>query len=601
MRSDVEEIKSRLNLVDVIGDYVRLARAGTGQWKGLCPFHKERTPSFTVSEERQLWHCFGCGKGGDLFSFVMEQEGMDFREALEMLAQRAGVTLRSAQGDAGVRADQKKTLFEILELATRFYQKQLTDGGGARVALPYLRARGINDASTVMFQLGFAPNGWRHVTDFLVRRGYALTDIAATGLIVQKDGAAGTRAQDYYDRFRGRIMFPITDPLGRVIGFSGRIVPAYEKARDGKSVAKYINTSASPVYHKSSVLYGIAQAKEAMKAAQTAVIVEGNMDVIAAHQAGVRNAVAVSGTALTVDHARIIRRYAQTVVLFFDRDAAGQAAARKSFVTCAAADLRVRYVVAPDGTKDAADLAAEDPAALRAMIDGARDAMAVFVAQSCAAHDVTQSDGRRAIVRDLAPLIAAHASAVEREYWAQHVAQRTQVAHHIIMEAVAQSAQEFAMSRRNASHEQRSAEVVATKARDVILMENLIALIALSPAAWNAFRAMTVSPVVRDRCTLLATLHSTAAATFDAALAALAPDDVAAVRAMARAAQTADTALVAQDDARAAATVRELCDHLHAAAVRAQRTMLAAQLAAAEARGDTAQRERILKDLQALG
>lgn len=612
MNNDVEEVKSRLNLVDVVGDYVRLERAGTGQWKGLCPFHKERTPSFTVSEERQLWHCFGCGKGGDVFSFVMEQEGVDFREALTLLAQRAGVTLsRQHGGDSDTApADKKKTYFDILELATKFYQKQLTDGIGARQARPYVVERGINEMSMAHFRLGFAPEGWRHITEFLTSRGYALADIAATGLIVRKDGTQGTRHSDYYDRFRNRIMFPITDPMGHVIGFSARIVPSAADAQGERAVAKYINTSESPVYHKSSVLYGIAQAKQAMKDTKRAVVVEGNMDVIAAHQAGIAETVAVSGTALTEQHARIIRRYAPEVVLFFDNDTAGRAAAVKSTMTCVAVGLAVKMVTVEGDAKDAADIARDDPDALVRLVQSARNALEVLFAQARATHDVTDPDARSALVRALAPLVAAHESRVDREYWAQQLAQHAQISLTAAQEAVEHARTDAQPRARAVATEERDgAQGQAQTPQHTNRSEALLArVLSLAAQSDRAFAALLEQDIPVQFLTEHAALHAlmmagaTGASSYASALSTI--DDRTIAAALAHVMQTHNaeaTEMVATATPEdlikeVASLVRLMVDAWH----KEQRTRLIAELAQAEAAGDHQRQKEILSRIQAL-
>lgn len=310
MQSPTEEIKARLNIVDVVASYVKLDKSGS-HWKACCPFHRERSPSFMVNEERQMWHCFGCNKGGDVFAFVMEMEGMGFRDALVMLAERANVELpqysKESQEHYQEERDEKTRLFEIHELATKFYEKQLWEGVGKDQALPYLHKRGLSDESIRTFRLGFAPSGWRNLYDFLVKSGFHAKELVQAGIALKKDQGDG-----YYDRFRERIMFPITDTIGRVIGYSARVAPGADESQ-----AKYINTSETPIYKKSQVLYGLSYARQAIKQAGYTVLVEGNMDVIACHQAGIENTVAVSGTALTEEQLAMLRRYGKEMRFFF--------------------------------------------------------------------------------------------------------------------------------------------------------------------------------------------------------------------------------------------------------------------------------------------
>ena len=323
--SDVEEVKNRISVVDLVGEYVRLQKAGSN-WKALCPFHNEKTPSFMVSEERRSFHCFGCGKGGDIFTFVMEMEGIGFREALERLAEKAGVQLK--RGDLGYKRDQgkeKAKLFQILELATKWYEKNLWEGKGKEKILRYLRERGLTDESIKKFRLGYAPDGWNNMLNFLKGRNYKIEEIAKTGLLVEKNreerNISNTKYQipntRHYDRFRDRIIFPIQDIMGRVVGFSARVSPGGDE-----KTAKYINTPQAELYDKSKILYGLNLAKAEIKKRDEAILVEGNTDVIASHQAGFGNAIAVSGTALTLEQIKTIKRYTENLKMAFDIDIA---------------------------------------------------------------------------------------------------------------------------------------------------------------------------------------------------------------------------------------------------------------------------------------
>lgn len=417
MFSPAEEIKSRLNIVDVVGGYVKLDKAGSA-WKALCPFHRERTPSFTVNEERQMWHCFGCNKGGDVFAFVMEMEGMDFREALRLLADRAGVTL-SRGGDEQKYVEEKnekERLFALLEQATKFYEKQLWDGEGKKVALPYLLGRGLTEESLRAFRIGFAPPGWRHAGEFLQKLGYAPRELEQAGMSLKSEKSSG-----HYDRFRERIMFPIFDVLGRVIGYSARVLPGADDA-----MGKYINTPETTVYRKSHALYGLYLAKQAIKEAGHTVVVEGNMDVIACHQAGIANTVAVSGTALTDEQLTILKRYAKEIRFFFDMDAAGQKAARRSVELALAQDISASIITIPEG-KDAADINKEHPEALREAVAKPVPALAYFLEQILAAHGTATPDAKKRVLDDYMALLAAVKHPLEREHYAKAVARALEV------------------------------------------------------------------------------------------------------------------------------------------------------------------------------
>lgn len=419
----IEEIKTRLNLVEFIGSYVRLEKSGV-HYKACCPFHQERTPSFMVNEEKAMWHCFGCGKGGDVFAFVMEMEGLEFREALKMLAERAGVELPQYKGEEKNK-ETKDRIFDLLELATKFYEKQLQGEAGKKKILSYLASRGLSPESIQKFRLGYAPDGWRHMLDFLVGRGFRTEEIEQAGLILKKDGGNG-----YYDRFRDRIMFPIFDILGRVIGYSARVAPGGDETQ-----AKYINTPETPVYHKSRVLYGLFHGKQAMKQAGATVIVEGNMDVIAMHQAGIENTVAVSGTALTLEQLTLIKRYGNEVRLFFDMDGAGQKAARKSAELALEKELLVSVIALPFG-KDAADMGKESPEKLREAVAQSVPVLKYFLDASLVKNDRDTSDGKRKIVDEYTELLMFVKNPIERAHWVKELAREIKMEEKLVMGVV---------------------------------------------------------------------------------------------------------------------------------------------------------------------
>lgn len=421
----VQDIKARLNIVDVVGGYVRLAKSGS-HWKACCPFHNEKSPSFMVNEERQIFHCFGCGKGGDMFSFVEEIESVDFREALRLLAEKAGVELpkyRKAAGFSGGLEESDRTK-EILELSTKFFETQLWSGEGTKKVLPYLRDRGISDESIRTFRLGYAPEGWRHILDFLVGRGYREAELERAGLVIKKDGGG------YYDRFRDRIMFPIGDIVGRIIGYSARVAPGGDESQ-----AKYINTPETAVYHKSRALYGIYQAKQSMKEQGFSVLVEGNMDVIACHQAGIRNTVAVSGTALTAEQLDILKRYGSEIRLFFDMDGAGQAASWKSSLLALEKELEVSIIALPQG-KDAADAAKDDREALRGAVSNPVPVARYFLDKFRASNDASTPTGKRRIAEGFSPLLASMRNRIEHAHWRKVLAETLGVEEKVLSDVV---------------------------------------------------------------------------------------------------------------------------------------------------------------------
>lgn len=418
---EIEEIKNRLNIAEVVGEYIRLTKAGSN-WKALCPFHNEKTPSFMVSEERGSWHCFGCGKGGDIFSFVMELEGVGFREALERLAEKAGVQLvrREKWEAGGENRDEKKRLYDILELATKWYEKNLWEGKGKEKILEYLRKRGLNDESIKKFRLGYAPDGWRNVLEFLMKKNYKIEDIAKTGLLVEKESGIGNQEprEKHYDRFRDRIMFPIQDIMGRVVGYSARVAPG----GDEKS-AKYVNTPQTVLYDKSKILYGLNFAKVEIKKRDETILVEGNTDVIASHQAGFPNTVAVSGTALTEEQVKILKRYAENIKMGFDMDAAGQAAARRSIKTCLENDLNVKIILLASG-KDAAASLEENPEIWRQAVESAKGVMEYYFEEVFSRYDAKQPSEKKKIAAELLNIVKDISNPVEQSHWLKVLAER---------------------------------------------------------------------------------------------------------------------------------------------------------------------------------
>jgi DNA primase len=435
MNNNVEEIKARLNIVDVVGEYVRLTKGGAN-WKGLCPFHSEKSPSFMVNEEKQIFHCFGCSKGGDVFTFVQEIESLDFRETLKMLAEKAGVQLAEYKG-APQEKDQKKRVLEALELATKFFETQLWKGMGREKILGYLSGRGISDDSIRNFRLGFAPAGWDNILKFLLERGFSLEEISKTGLLVEKslDATQDTRykiqdTKKYYDRFRDRIMFPIQDAMGVVVGYTARVAPGQDESQ-----AKYINTPETLVYHKSKALYGLFYAKQAIKQKNFTLLVEGQMDVIACHQAGLTNTVAVSGTALTGEHVTILKRYSDNVKMLFDMDSAGRGAAKKSADLCFGQDVKVKIVTLSDG-KDAAEVALKDPQLLLAAVASSVAAVEAFFAEALKEFDQKTAEGKRNIANSVLSHVANMPNQIEKNYWIKKLAHQLDVEEKVISDVL---------------------------------------------------------------------------------------------------------------------------------------------------------------------
>ena len=483
MNPTTEEIKSKLNAVDFIGEYLRLEKAGTN-WKACCPFHNEKSPSFMVSEEKQIWHCFGCGKGGDIFGFLMEMEGLEFKEAIKILADKAGVELPNYNPKATVA---KSNTLEILELATKFYEKQLWNGAGKSRALEYLRKRGIKDEATKEFRLGYAPAGWRNILNFLLERGYTIGDIEKTGLLVKKEknkgqqtasgsfsGSSHGPSDNFYDRFRDRLIFPISDVSGRVVGYSARVSPGGDESQ-----AKYVNTPETGVYHKSSALYGIDKAKMHIRAKDQAILVEGNMDVVASYQSGFENTVAVSGTALTPQQLDIIKRYTQNIYMFFDMDDAGRQAARRSAELAFGKNMNV-FIVSVENGKDAADVVRENPKDLTKAIQNSIPAMQYFLREIVSQNNKKDAQGKKKIADEVLELISNFSDEIERHHWIRKLAEELDIDEKLLADRVIREKRQYP--------EKRVTEEVSNQLsakRSDMLKKNLLGVIIADQIMWK--------------------------------------------------------------------------------------------------------------------
>ena len=356
------EIARANDIVEVVSGYFPLKRAGK-DYQALCPFHAEKTPSFTVSPAKQIFKCFGCGRGGSVFNFVMARENATFPEAVRMLAERAGIELKDRAG-AEKGAGARRQLRDVMEWATGLFEKGLKHPTAGAAGREYLESRAIAEATIQTFRIGFAPDGWDNLIRAAARDGMPLELLETGGLIIKRDDGAG-----YYDRFRGRVIFPILDALNRPIGFGGRAL--------GDEQPKYLNSPETPLFHKSEALYGLPQARQAIEAERRAVVVEGYFDAVLPHQVGVKNVVATLGTALTSEHVRALRRYADEVVLIFDSDLAGQRAADRGMELFLAEDVRILIGVVPTG-KDPCDFCRDYGAEeFRKVIAGTRDVFVV--------------------------------------------------------------------------------------------------------------------------------------------------------------------------------------------------------------------------------
>lgn len=403
----VEEIKQRLNIEDVIGEYVQLKRAGRN-WKGLSPFSSERSPSFMVSPEKQIWHDFSSGKGGNMFSFVMEMEGLDFKETLELLARKAGVDLEQFRGQRGTgRGKEKERLHELLELAARFYQVQFSKN---QMALAYVfKTRQFTKETALEWRLGYSPNTGRALLDFVKTKGFTEAEAQRAGLTARAY-RGGTQ-----DMFRGRLMIPLQDPQGRVIGFTARLLA------DDPNAPKYINTPQTMLYDKSRHVYGLHLAKEAIRRNKYAVVAEGNLDVIASHQVGVRQVVATAGTALTEHHLKALSRFNNDIRLCFDADKAGINATERAIPIANKVGVDLSMVSIPSG-KDPDELIRQDPKVWEQIIAKPTYALDWLIERYQKELDITSAQGKRQFTDIILDVIMKLSDVVEKEHYIHKVA-----------------------------------------------------------------------------------------------------------------------------------------------------------------------------------
>ena len=384
--STIEEVRRTVDLVDVVGDYVRLKKQGV-RFVGLCPFHNEKTPSFSVDPRQDLFYCFGCKKGGDLFKFVEEIEGVGFLDAVRLLADRAGIEVGEEEGEREA-ASEREAMHTALRFAAGFYFDQLKQPSGRR-ALDYLKQRGFTKETIKAFGIGYAPDRWDALLQTATKAGYKADVLEAVGLIKRRQSGDG-----HYDVFRDRLMFPILKRSGQVLGFGGRILPGSQQESEDYTPAKYINTPETPVYHKSDVLFGLKQAKLEIRRAEEVIVVEGYADVVSLYQAGIRNVVASSGTALTGGQVRSVAELARTAVLIYDADAAGVNAALKGIETVLRAGLAVYVVALPEGSDPDSfvrQFGDEGGAAFRRYVDEHRQDFVGFIAARARAEGLLDS------------------------------------------------------------------------------------------------------------------------------------------------------------------------------------------------------------------
>lgn len=418
--NEIEEIKRRLDIVDFISSYLTLKKAGAN-YRGLCPFHSEKTPSMMVSPEKQIFKCFGCGEGGDIFSFVRKMENLEFREALEMLAARAGVKLQKFRSSPEYQKDkdQKTRLYQINHWSAKLFQEILTHHPSGKGAVDYLKKRGLNDETIKSFMIGYAPSS-NVLKSFLIKKGFSEQEIVLAG------GA---------DRFYRRIIFPIRDVMGNILGFTGRATA------DGQE-PKYLNTPETIIFHKGRILYNLDQARGEIKLAKATVVVEGQMDVIASHQAGVKNVVATSGTALTEEHLKILYRYTPNIIFAFDSDTAGLATAKKAYEMAIQEGMNVKMVELGE-FKDPGEMAATDPALWQKRVVEAKSVIDWYFSLAFGEkskiqnpNDELTSQEKKEIAKELLPIIKKIPDQIEQAHYVGLLSKRLGIGEQVIFDVL---------------------------------------------------------------------------------------------------------------------------------------------------------------------
>ena len=456
-----EQIKDKLDVADFIGVYVQLKPAGKNL-KGLCPFHKERTPSFMVSPDRQMWHCFGsCSEGGDIIKFLMKYENIDFSEALKILAEKAGIEIRRV---SPMEQKQFGILYDINQTAKEFFKKSLL---GSKEAGEYLNSRGLKKETIEEFELGFAPVNSDELTLYFVNLGYDVRDIERAGLNYKSDRGG------YFDRFRGRIMFPIDNHFGKTVGFSGRILPKYDNGEMGK----YVNSPETLIYNKSKILYGLSKSKNFIREENQAVLVEGQMDFLMLWQDKVMNIVATSGTALTPDHLKSLRKQTDRAVFCFDNDEAGIKAAERSIELASQLDFGVNILVLKD-YKDPAETVEKSPGTFKRLIENSKPVFEFYFDQYLPKISVSADFAEiKKNIRVVLSKIKNISSPVEQFHWIKELASRARTDENFLV-AEMEKIKTAAIARK----ETGQTETLARKDRSELIADRIVSMAIAEPA-----------------------------------------------------------------------------------------------------------------------
>lgn len=410
----IDEVRSRTDIVDLISEFLPLKKRGKNFF-GLCPFHHEKTPSFSVNPERQIFHCFGCSVGGNVFTFLMEYEKLSFWEALTFLAKRSNVALPQKDVDPKQK-EEYDALFYANQIAAEYYYKMLVESKEGQGALHYVKGRGFSEETISKFTLGYAPPGWENLLDVAQKRSLSPDVLRKAGLAIPREKGGG-----YYDRFRDRVIFPIANLTGKIVGFGGRILT------DSEEQPKYVNSPETPIYNKGKILYGLFQARNAVREGDRVIVVEGYTDMISLFQAGILNVVASSGTAFTSDQARLIGRYTKNVVLLFDADSAGSEAALRGVETLLENDLDVDIVSLPPGTDPDSYVKAKGENALRGRINNADSFVDFIIKKIGETQDLSTVRGRAQAVEKAVSVMAKIRDGIKRSLWIKKVSENLSV------------------------------------------------------------------------------------------------------------------------------------------------------------------------------
>jgi len=485
--SQIEEIKNKLNVIDIVGSYIKLTKTGAN-YRGVCPFHSEKKPSFFVSPARQMWHCFGCGAGHSIFDFVMKIEGVEFGDALRILANKAGVELKRENTQLKT---ERARLYEVCELSCKFFEKQLEASAVGKEAEDYLLKRGITKDSIKKWRLGYSPDTWQGLSEFLISKGYNRNEVVRAGLaVVPTRDLSGSRIHDgeaigkkendsyhSYDRFRGRIIFPVFDLNSQVVGFGARVF----KIANEKETAKYLNTPQTLLYDKSNILYGLNNAKLAIRKQNQCVITEGYTDAIMCHQAGFENTVAASGTALTSQHLNILKRYSENLILAFDMDIAGDSATKRGINLAQEQGFNIKIIEKYSGSKDPADIILENPQNWQKVLESCRTIMDYYFDSAFSAFNKNTPEGKKEIGRIVLPAIKRLPNKIEQSFWIQKLSQKLDIKEEAIIEELNKVKITPGYAGKNAVSVPEKDKTLSPDCRKTLIEEKIVCLVLKDP------------------------------------------------------------------------------------------------------------------------